>query len=360
MTGYGYWFNKELGSGVVQTTMSNALISWEKSTQANIGIDAGLFNSRLNLTFDYYVRNIDDMLQQLPVPAYVGLSSSWENAGSMRNKGWDLAVSWRDKKGDLTYSVSANLSDVKNEVINLYGKEYISSTTLTSEGYPIYSWYGYVSDGYFQSREEIDASPVYGGNKDNVKPGYIRYKDIGGPDGVPDGNIDDYDRQVIGNPFPRYQYGLTLGLDWKGIDFSLFFQGVGKKDIMLTGNGARPFWIGRTIFEHQLDAWTPENRDAEYPLLLIDGQGSVPNNISSDFWIKSGAYMRVKNLMVGYTLPAKALNAMKLDYLRLYVSGQNLFTFSNAYKGYDPENYVNGGSFYPVMQTFTFGIDFRF
>jgi hypothetical protein len=262
--------------------------------------------------------------------------------------------------GDLSYSITGNLSDVQNEIIDLYGKEYIESTNTTREGYPLRSWYGYVSDGFFQSQEEIDQSPVYGGNKDNIKPGYIRYKDISGPDGTPDGKIDDNDRQVIGDPFPRYQYGLSLGAEWKGFDFSLFLQGVGKRDIMLTGNGARPFWIGRTIFKHQLDTWTPENRDAEYPLLLIDGQGSNSNNIVSDFWLKSGAYMRLKNVVIGYTVPAKALSKIKLDHLRFYVSGQNLYTLSHAYKGYDPENSVSGGSFYPVMETFTFGLDFNF
>ncbi|MDR3261215.1 MAG: TonB-dependent receptor [Tannerella sp.] len=360
LTGRGYWFNKALSTGVAQSQMANQFISWEKSTQTNVGLDVGLLNSRFNLTFDYYVREIDDMLQQLPVPAYIGLSSSWENAGSMRNKGWDLSLSWRDRIDELTYSISGNLSDVTNEVTNLYGNEYINPTNTTREGYPIYSWYGYVSDGFFQTPDEIAQSPVYGGNKDNVTPGYIRYKDVSGPDGTPDGVIDDNDRRIIGDPFPRYQYGLSLGLEWKGFDFSLFLQGVGKKDILLTGNGARPFWIGRTVFEHQLDAWSENNRDAEYPLLLIDGQGTNSNNIPSDFWIKSGAYMRLKNVAIGYSLPAGMLNKIGVDRLRLYVSGQNLFTVSNAYKGYDPENDVSSGSFYPVMQTFTFGIDFQF
>lgn len=359
-TGYGYWFNKELGSGVAQTQMDNPKISWEKSTQTNVGLDVGMFQSRLNLTFDYYVRNIDNMLQQLPIPMYVGLTSAWENAGTMRNKGWDLSISYRDKTGDLTWSVTGNLSDVKNEILNLYGKEYISGTTITREGLPYNSWYGYLSDGYFQDADEIEKSPVYGDNKNNVKPGYIRYKDISGPEGKPDGVINDNDRTMIGNPFPRYQYGLSLGAEWKGFDVSLFLQGVGKKDILLSGSGARPFYVGRTIFKYQLDSWTPENRYAEYPLLLIDGNNTNPNNIVSDFWIKSGAYMRLKNFVIGYTLPANILGKIKIDYLRLYISGQNLFTVSNAYKGYDPEESVSGGSFYPVMKTFTFGIDFRF
>lgn len=360
-SGYGYWFDGVLGAGIAQTEMANKLITWEKSTQFNVGLDVGLFNSRFDMAFDYYIRNIDDMLQQLPVPDFVGLISAWQNAGSMRNKGWDLSITWRDKIGNLSYSVSGNLSDVKNKVTNLYGESYITETSTTREGYPRRSWFGYVSDGYFQSQEEIDASPVYGGDKNNVKPGYIRYKDISGPDGIPDGKIDDNDRTVIGDYYPHYLYGLNLDAEWKGFDVSLFFQGVGKKDILLTGFGARPFYVGRTIFKHQLDTWTPENRDAEYPLLLMEGSaGSNPNNIVSDFWIKSGAYVRLKNVVLGYTVPSRVMNKLKVERLRLYVSAHNLFTVSNAYKGYDPENSVSSGDFYPVMQTLTFGLNIQF
>lgn len=358
-SGYGYWFDKKLGSGVAQTQVANEKISWEKSTQLNIGLDAALLNSRLSMNFDYYIRNINDMIQQFPIPMYIGLSSPWENAGSMRNNGWDLSVTWRDRVGDVNYHITGNLSDVKNKVTDLYGNEYVG-TQLTREELPLKSWYGYVSDGYFQNQEEIDASPVYGGNKENVKPGYIRYKDISGPDGKPDGEINDYDRTVIGNPYARYEFSLNLGAEWNGFDFTMFLQGVGKRDILYTGYGARPFYVGRTIFKNQLDYWTPENRNAEFPLLLIDGSGNNPNNIVSDFWIKNGAYLRMKNLVVGYTLPKKILGKMHIDNLRFYASAQNLFTICSAYKGYDPENSVNGGSFYPVMQTFTFGVDIRF
>jgi len=361
-TGYGYRFDKVLGTGFTQTSMANSLITWEKSKQKNIGIDLGMMRNRLDLTFDYYVRDIYDMLQRLPVPAHVGLGADLKNAGSMRNNGWDLNIVWRDKIGDFGYSIAGNLSDVKNKVIDLQGEKYINPTNTVQEGYPLWSWYGYVSDGYFQSQQEIDnATAVYGGNKANIKPGYVKYKDISGEDGVPDGVIDQYDMTIIGDPFPRYQFGLSLGADWKGFDCSLFLQGVGKKDILLTGYGARPFHVGRTIFKHQLDTWTPENPNAEFPLLLIEGtSGSNPNNIVSDFWIRSGAYMRVKNVVLGYTVPTKALNTVKVDNLRFYINCQNLLTLSKAYKGYDPENYVDSGNFYPVMQTVTFGVDFRF
>ncbi|MCE5225340.1 MAG: TonB-dependent receptor [Porphyromonadaceae bacterium] len=357
-SGYGYWFNEVLGSGATQTQVANEKISWEKSTQMNVGLDADFLNSKLTASFDYYVRDINDMLQQFPIPLYVGLSSSWENAGSMRNNGWDFTLTWRDKVGNVNYNITGNLSDVKNTVTNLYGKEYVG-TQITREGDALGSWYGYLSDGYFQTQEEIDASPVYG-TRANIKPGFIKYKDISGPDGVADGIVNDFDRSILGNPSPRYEFSLNLGAEWNNFDFSMFFQGVGKKELFYSSYGARPFYIGRSIMRNQLDTWTPENTDAAFPLLLIDGSGSNVNNIISDFWVKSGAYMRLKNVVIGYTLPKTLTQKMKIDNLRFYVSGQNLFTLSDAYEGYDPEASVSSGSFYPLMQTFTFGMDIRF
>ncbi|GAA4441554.1 TonB-dependent receptor [Ravibacter arvi] len=354
----GYWFDKLLTSSAIQTQVANEKISWEKSTQLNFGLDAELMSSQLVMSLDYYVRNINDMLQQFPIPAYVGLASPWENAGSMRNRGWDLSLTWRDRIGEVKYSVSANVSDVKNKIVNLYGKEYVTEK-ITREGDPIDSWYGYVAQGFFQNQSEIDNSPVYG-ERQNVKPGYIKYQDLSGPEGKPDGVINAFDRTIIGNPAPRYEYSLNLSAEWKGFDFTMFFQGVGKRDIFYSGGGARPFYVGRSMFRHQLDYWTETNRDAAFPILLIDGSGTNPNNIVSSFWVKSGAYARLKNAVLGYTLPASVTQKVKLGKARFYVSGQNLLTISNAYKGYDPENAVQGGSFYPVMRSLTAGLDIQF
>ena len=339
--------------------MSNPEISWEKSQQFDFGLDITAFNTRLDVTFDYYIREISDMLQQFPVTYAVGLTSPWENAGNMRNNGWDLSVMWHDRIGKVKYNIRAMLSDVKNEVTDLYGNKYINDNNTTQEGFPISSWYGYVADGYFQSKEEINNYPVYGNNKDNVKPGYIKYKDISGPEGVPDGQITDADRTIIGDPQPRYSFSLNLGAEWNNFDFNVFLQGVGKRDIFFNGAGARPFWMGGTVYEHQLDSWSEENRNAEYPLLLIDGSGGGNmNNIPSSFWVKSGAYMRLKNVSVGYSLPKNILGKSGLSNVLFYLSGQNLLTIAKGYKGYDPEGDVS--SYYPVTQVYTFGVDIKF
>lgn len=369
--GAGYWFDYKQGTGVTQSVIANSAISWEKSSQINIGLDANFLNSRLAFTFDVYNRKVFDMLQQFPIPSYVGLTSSWENKGDMENKGWELSLTWRDKIQDFNYSITANLSDVKNKVTKLYGRpEYKGSETditITREGIPLASYFGYEAEGLYQTQEEIDNSAVYG-DKKGIKPGYVKYKDQltedTDGDGIPDagdGVINDKDRVVLGSNMPRYEYSLNLAADWKGFDLSLFLQGVGKKDLFYTGYGVRPFLVGRTMFKHQLDYWTEDNRDAQFPILLIEGsQNSVVNNKPSSFWMKSGAFLRLKNITLGYTIPSKLTHKIGISNLRVYANAQNLFTASEAYKGYDPEISFSSGSFYPLMQTFTFGVNIDF
>ncbi|MDE5568182.1 MAG: TonB-dependent receptor [Muribaculaceae bacterium] len=360
-SGINYWPGGVWYSGIGASELSNRDISWEKSKQFNVGLDFALLGGRIDATFDYYVRNIDSMLQRFPAPFYVGLSSPWSNAGSMRNNGWDLAITYHDKFNRVNFSATAMISDVKNKITELYGNEYKdpSGGTLTTVGSPIWSWYGFVADGYFQSQEEIDNYPVYNGDKKNYRPGYIKYKDISGPEGKPDGVIDDHDRKIIGDPQQRYLFSLNLTANWNNFDFTAFFQGVGKRDIYATGYNVRPLMVGRTIMESQFDTWSEDNRNAKYPLLIKeDVAGSNPNNICSSFWIKSGAYCRLKNLVVGYSLPKNILSGSGISHLRFYVSGQNLFTIQNAYPGYDPE--ASPASYYPLMRVYTFGIDLRF
>lgn len=360
--GYGYWFDGVFTPGVAQTQLANELIGWEKSKQFNVGLDWGLFNSRLTGGFDYYIRRIEDMLQQFPVPEFVALTAPWQNAGSMRNNGWELSLGWNDRIGDWSYYAKFNLSDVRNKVLNLYGNEY-KGTTLTAAGHPYGQYFGYVADGLFQSQEEIDAVDVDGnyiyavyGDRNTVKPGYIRYKDLDGS-----GTIDGYDRKIIGDPVPHFEFGLSLGAEWKGIDLSVFFQGVGKKDVIYTGAGARPLLGNGTIYKHQLDSWTPENPNAKYPLLINDVAASSSNNLFSSFWVKSGAYCRVKNITLGYTIPRKWTRKAFIERVRIYGTLNNIWTIkgSDFYKGFDPEQ-SGGATCYPLNKSYIVGLQLDF
>lgn len=358
--GYGYWFDKVFNTGAAQVQLANPELHWEKSVQRNIGLDFGLFNDRLTGSFDFYYRYISDMLQQFTIPEFVGLGSPFENAGSMRNQGWELSLGWKDRIGDVNYYIKGNISDNRNKILKLYGNANKSGNRLLEEGVSLNNYYGYVADGYFQSQEEIDAvdadgkyiNAVYNDRK-NIKPGYIKYVDLNG-----DGVINDKDRKIIGDARPHYEYSIQFGLDWKGIDFSAMFHGVGQKQVYYSGGGSRPLAGNATLYTYQLDTWTPENPNAQYPLLM---QNAAQNTLFSTFWLKSAAYCRLKNLTIGYTLPHKLTKQAYIERLRFYASAQNLFTIraNDFYKGFDPET-TAGASCYPLNKTFLFGVNLEF
>jgi TonB-linked SusC/RagA family outer membrane protein len=355
---YNYYFNNVVNAGYALTTAANPNIRWETSKILDIGVDLGFLNNRLTVTADVFQRDITDMLQLVPVPTYVGLSSPFVNVGSMRNNGWELATSWKDQVNDLRYQIQLNVSDVKNKVLNNGGTPIIAGARIQQEGYPLDSYYGYVAEGLFQSQEEIDNAPFHYGN---TAPGDIRYRDISGPDGTPDNKIDNYDRAILGNYFPRYEYSANLSGQFKGFDLTVFFQGVGKRDNYLSGTGSQPFYSASfqgSMFEHQKDFWSPDNTDAAYPRLTAN---SIANNyVTSSYWLKSGAYLRLKNVVLGYTLPGSVTGKVGIKSARLYVSGQNLVTWDNLFTGFDPEQRDTGGEFYPIMRTYTVGLNVNF
>ena len=355
---YNYYFNNAVNPGYALTTAANPAIKWETSKILDIGADFSLLHNRLTITADFFQRDIIDMLQLVPVPAYVGLTAPFVNSGSMRNKGWELGIGWRNKIGEFSYQAQANISDVKNTVLNNGGKVIINGATIQQEGYALDSYYGYIADGLFQSAEEVKNAPFQYGNS---AAGDIRYRDISGPNGVPDNKIDSYDRTILGNYFPRYEYSLNLSAQFKGFDFTAFFQGVGKKDNYLSGTAAQPFYSANfqgTMFNYQKDYWSPTNTGAAYPRLTVN---SMPNNyVTSSFWVRSAAYLRLKNVVVGYTLPTVLTNKVKIKSARLYVSGQNLVTWTKFFPGFDPEQRDTGGEFYPIMRTYTVGLNINF
>ncbi|MDD7884502.1 TonB-dependent receptor [Flavivirga sp. 57AJ16] len=341
-------------------SVSNQSRTWETSTMKNLGIDLAFFKNKLNITAEVFDNLTEDILLQLPVPATYGLGQPFQNAGSVRNRGWELSVDYKMSTGKVNHSFSLNASDNVNEIVDLKDKEFINGgdvQTILREGFPINSYYALRSDGFFQSEEEIanSATPIFA---TSVKPGDIKYVDKNG-----DGDIDyEGDRFIVGNPFPRYTFGFTYRLDWKGFDFSMLIQGVGKRSQWVRGEITEAFHNSNEgpVFPRHIDRWTPVNTDATYPRLTV-GAESVNNAARSDFYIQDAKYVRLKNIQVGYTFPTSIASKVGFDNARIYLSGLNLITLSPMNNGLDPEVFGGGaaasGRVYPVSKVLSVGLD---
>lgn len=358
-TGYSYYLGdgKDLADGVAQIALANPDISWESSTQFNVGIDGSLFRDKLTFTAEYYIKTINDMLLRFPPPYYAGLQPAFTNAGSMENKGWEVSLGYRNKINDFSYGINVTLNDNRNEITDLNGLNSQDRTQVV--GYPNNGIWGYLSDGYYVDLADVANSPKLSGA---ARPGFVKYKKIFQGEGVDPLLLDQRDQVYLGDPFPHYEYGVNLTASYKNFDFIAFIQGIGQRSAFLSGVGLRPFANGANLFRHQIDYWTPDNPNAEYPILVPEAN-SGDNFVRSDKWVRNAAYGRLKNVVLGYTLPTKITQKLKLNNLRFYISGQNLITLSNFYDGYDPEVTYDGsvgGEFYPIMQTYTFGLNMNF
>lgn len=357
--GQNYIFGDAPVIGAALVEGANPEISWESTEVLNFGLDANVGN--FNVTADYYIKNTSDILLRLPIPQIAGLSAPYQNAGKVRNRGWDLRLEYANRIKKLDYQIGATLSDVKNEVVDLVGTgPYIYSRTVHMEGYPIGALFGLEADGIFRDQDDVaNHASQFGA----VKPGDIKYIDQSidtNGDGVldePDGIVNAADRVVLGSTIPRYNYSFDLNLKYEGFDLGLFFQGVGKVDGYLDNFATMAFYLGGTAQNWQKDYWSEENPDASYPRLTFN----YPNNEQvSSFWIKSAAYLRLKNLQLGYTLPREWAERISFKKLRVFFSGQNLLTLDNFYPGYDPEAPIGQGDYYPMVKVFTFGIETNF
>lgn len=330
-------------------SLGNNELSWEKTYMFDIGVDMRLLKNRFGFTFDYYNKDTRDILIELPVPLEYGLDKPKMNIGQVSNRGWELDISWNDRVKDFKYGISANVSDNKNEVKSIGGTNaWIDGSKYTNVGYAMNSIYGYESVGLFQSEQEIAEAPFQ--NVKN-KPGDVRYVDQNN-----DKKIDGADRVVIGDPNPHYLFGVRLNGEYRGFDLSVFFQGIGKKDYIMTGPGVRPF-ADSPLMEQHMDYWSESNPDAKYPRVLPNAEGDF-NYDTSDFWKINGGYLRLKNLQFGYKLPKSLLSALGLGYARIYFSANNLFTIDNFVPGYDPE--TENAFTYPLAKTYSFGLNVQF
>ncbi|MDO6801468.1 TonB-dependent receptor [Wenyingzhuangia sp. 1_MG-2023] len=315
-------------------------VSWETTESINVGIESYFFKNRLMFNFDYYEKTTKDMLLELEIPDYMGFENPNQNTGNMYTKGWDTQISWRNQIGGFKYRINANISDFKSKMGDLGGIVFQGSQ-ITKEGTEYNEWYGYVSDGLFQTEEEIANSPkLYS----SVKPGDVKYKDISGPDGVPDGVISpDYDRVTLGSSQPKILYGGDIDMEYKGFDLNLSFQGVGKQNSRLTTQMVKPFFSAWTNAPAIIDGnyWSvyntaEENLKVKYPRLSYTGAEN--NNYEmSDFWLIKGGYFRLKNIVLGYTLPKSVYSVGGISHVRIFASATDLFSINNYPKGWDPE-----------------------
>jgi TonB-linked SusC/RagA family outer membrane protein len=366
--GTSTYFDNVTTLGYQLSEAPNPDITWEKSKQLNFGLDLNLL-AGINVTYDYYVRTLNDMLLRRPIPDYVGLTAPFVNIGAMENKGWELSLNYQTSIDKLKINATAMLSDVVNKITDIGGLPYLDGGSVrTYKGESLWSYYGYKSLGYFQSKEDIQGSPVQFGvawnDAPNVgpKPGDVKYADISGVDGKPDGKVDANDRTLIGNSFPRYEYSFNLNLSYRGFDMNVFGQGVGKRNNYLSGTGAVPFAssdFAASLLKLHKDYWTAENPDALFPRLLPAGSGGN-NFVTSSHWIKSAAYFRIKNVNLGYHIPDRIFGRSGITGARIYISAQNLLTFTKAWDGFDPEIDNANAEFYPLMKTYTLGLNINF
>jgi TonB-linked SusC/RagA family outer membrane protein len=367
-------FNYPVGTGPDSTigyapnTLSNPDLQWEETTQSNIGFDAKLFNS-LTIDFDLYNKTTKGMLMENEVPGFLGVSANPSaNIGDMENKGFEVSLTYKKKIGQVNYSLNGNYSFNENKITYLGnnkqflngGQSVQSSTypiTRVEVGLPFGAFYGFETAGVFQNMDEVNAYTNASGGliQPLAVPGDFRWKDVNG-----DGKITGDDRTYLGTPIPKHIFGITLNADYKGFDIMVMGQGAAGNKIY---QGLRRLDIGSANYQTSaLTRWNGEGTSNDYPRLTTNDTNLNFSN-PSDFYLEKGDYVRLKIAQIGYSLPSSLINKIKLQKVRLFVTGENLLTFTK-YSGYDPE--IGGGStgidrgYYPQARTFMFGANLQF
>ena len=356
-------FGNSLAPAAAITTIANRNITWETVTMSNIGLDLDVFEGKLGLVVNWYKRITADILYNLTASNVIGTNTSPVNAGKVENKGWEFELFYKNTHGDFSYSLSGNLSINHNKVVSLAGVEQDIERGLFV-GFPVGSSYGYVADGLFVDLADVEQSPVQTALE--AAPGLIKFKDLNGPEGVPDGIVNaGYDRTIIGQPLPITMYGFNINANYKGAYVSLLLQGEGGRlSSIWRQRHFMAFCNDGNIQQWQYDGrWTEDNPDpnAEYPKLRIGGVNLVNNQMSS-FWFRNSSFIRLKDIQVGYNISSKLLTRFNINNLRLYLNGENIFIIQNFFPGWDPEMLSENiwGGFHPPYRTLTFGINIDF
>ena len=349
--------------GYQQTAYANRNIKWETTTITDIGFDLQVFDG-LSVTFDWYKKTTDDILRSSQVSSLLGLSAPTVNNGSVENKGIEVALNYANMvKGGtfrgFRYNAGVYFDRSRNKLTE-FGAEEIGSYSIKREGLPYDEYYMLECIGVFADQAEINASPKQ--FNDNTQPGDLKYKDISGPDGKPDGVIDNYDRRTFSGRFPGFEYGINASATWKGFDLSLIGQGVADKKYYTTDWGVQPFMQGSSPNKDYIKhMWTEENPyGAKHPKLYWQDMGGGKTTRPNSYYLKDASFFRLKNLTLGYTLPRVWTEKANISKVRIYFSGDNLLTLT-PYKGLDPERNGDGrDAIYPQNRIYSFGLNVEF
>ena len=360
-TKYGALLNGTRPVAVSVPGLVSASFTWETVNQIDFGFDASFFGGRLNTSFDWYRRNTKDMLTAgQALPAVLGTSVPQENAADMKTVGWEVSLEWNDRLSNgFGYHIKGVLSDYQASITKFSNPTKLLGTHYVGE--KLNEIWGYVSNGLFQSDEDAKAADQSYLSGASWGAGDVKYEDLNNDGKIDIGKntLDDSgDRKIIGNSTPRYSYGITAGFDYKGFDFEMFWQGIGKRDYWLGGSqfwGFTDEWC--TPLTSSLDYWTEDNRDAYFPRLHHYGVNGGNHQVSTRY-LQNAAYLRLKNVVLGYTIPRSITEKVKISRLRVFVQGENLLTFTPLIDSYDPETLNN--MTYPINKKISVGLNLTF
>ena len=356
--------------GFAPANIENALLTWEKQRAFNVGLDVSVFNSRVNLTADYFITRNHNLLLNVYVPQITGFNTSLQNIGEVENRGWELTLSTLNLKGAFEWTTDFNISSFKNKVLKLGpdGAPIIGTNHITEIGQPMGMFYGYITDGVFMNQAELDAGPIWApGSSDRSHVGDVRFKDVSGPDGVPDGVINTYDKTIMGSPYPKAYFGMTNSFSYKNFGLSIALQGsFGNK--VFNSSDAQLYTRARyKQYESVKNYWVSEEQPG-------DGESPRPNNLptggvreKSTRYLDNGSYLKVNNINFSYDFPTQLISKAGMSALKLYLTLTNPFIITK-FRDFNPEvgdgnNPLTPGVMnynYPLAKSAIIGINVSF
>ena len=374
------WLNEASGVPFVTLGIPNLVSSaftWERVETLNYGLDAVFLKGRLSTSLDVFTRKTIGMLiPGAELPAVLGAEAPTQNAADLQSKGWELALNWNDRKKDFHYSIGVTLSDNQAEITKFDNPAGLLSQFYV--GQKIGEIWGYQTDGYYTVDDFVEGTldenllggtlkegiPFWEGR--NPNPGDVKYVDLNGDGLITDGNntlTDPGDRKIIGNNSRRYQYGIYANASYKGFDLSLLLNGVGQREIYQNNSVRFPYTNEfQVVYISQLDYWTPSNTNAYFPRnYALGGVNYGVSRSTQTKYLLDGAYMRIKNITLGYTLPTQLVKRVNIDKLRIFLAGENLADFNDYPDGINTELQNRGnGATYPYMRSFSAGLNLTF